>query len=212
MKKLSGLGLLLALILSLTGCYGGSDNSPPVYEAAIYSDQPADGDIAYDPVRKVYTITNGPSTLYFGFDAKDSNLPEYRAFLDFSLDGLRGGAIVPANASIVSATMEVFINEVNYAAKVPALIDLISSSFSGLRVDDFSSLPLWTQHVNFYPADQGAYVTIDVTPLVREAQSRRLADLQLRILLDLAANNGFVGIEDRRTVSLTAPLLKVRYQ
>lgn len=216
MKKIHLLALAATMLLALAGCGGGGGGDahvpPPVYTADIYSDQPVDGDIAFDPVNLSYTITNGPPTLFFGIDALDPNLPEFRAFLDFPLDGSTGGDVVPASARIVSATLEVYVSEVSFAALVPTLIDLVSYPLSGLRVADFSSPPLRTQSVNFFPADEGAFVTIDVTPLMREAQRLGLADLQLRFLLDLAANNGFVGLEDRPTVSLTAPLLRVEYE
>jgi hypothetical protein len=213
MKKLHFLGLLTIMLLALAGCGGGGGADPrPVYEADIYSHQPSDGDIAFDAVRQLYTITKGPLALFFGIDAGDPNFPEYRAFLDFPLDGSTGAAVVPADAIIVSATLEVFVNEVSFAPRIPTLIDLVSYPLSGLRVGDFTSPPLQTQKVNFFSADQGAFVAIDVTQLMREAQRLGLSDLQLRFVLDLAVNSGLVGLDDRPTVSLTAPLLKVNYE
>ncbi|MBU0673987.1 MAG: hypothetical protein KJ950_05035 [Proteobacteria bacterium] len=210
MKKILFLCLLAMLMPILVGCGGGGD-SWSYYEADIYSDQPIDADIAYNSTQRSYTITNGPNTLYFGIDDVDPNFPEYRAFLDFPLNGATGGAIVPVSARIDSATLELFINEVSFASVVPSFIDLISYPLSGVRVVDFDSLPLKTQTVNFYPSDQGAIVAIDITPLMREAQWLGLADLQLRFVLDLAVNAGFIGIDDRPNVSVTAPLLRVKY-
>jgi hypothetical protein len=215
MKKICGFGLLAALLLTLAGCHGGGGggvDARPVYGANIFSDQPSDGDIAFDPVRLVYTITNGPPTLFFGIDDQNQNLPEYRAFLDFPLNGSTGNAIVPANARIVSATLEVFVNEASFAPKIPTLVDLVSYPLSGLRVEDFASPPLKTQKVNFFAVDQGTTVAIDVTSLMIEAQRLGLPDLQLRLLLDLAVDQGFVGLDDRPNVALTAPLLKVDYE
>jgi hypothetical protein len=216
MKKLFWLGLLATLFLALAGCSSGDGGgvfiSRPVYDVDIYSDQPSDGYIAFDPVQQLFTVSNGPANLFFGIDSLDPSLPEYRAFLDFPLDGSTGEPVVPASAFINSAILEVFVNEVSFASTVPTLIDLVSYSLAGLRVEDFSSLPLATQNVNFFPSDQGAYVAIDVTQLMREAQRLGLADLQLRLVLDFAVNNGFVGLDDRPTVSLTAPLLKVSYE
>jgi hypothetical protein len=212
MKKIYCLGLLALLLLALTGCGGGDDHDPqPVFGADILSDQPADGDIAYDPVNQVYTISTGPPTLFFGIDELVVNLPEYRAFLDFPLNGATGAAVVPLDARILSATLEVFVNEVSFAPVVPALIDLVIYSLSGLQAGDFDSPALLTQEVNFFPEDQGKIVAINITPLMQEAQRLGLPDLQLRLLLDLAVDRGFVGLDDRPTVSLTAPLLKVDY-
>jgi len=210
MKKLYFFGLLAVLLLALTGC-GDSDDSRPVIVAYIFSDQPTDGDIAFDPARNSYTITNGPSTLFFGIDGPDSSYPEYRAFLDFPLDGSTDQDIVPSSAFIVSATLEVFVNEVSFAAVLPTLVDLVTYPISGLQVADYDSSPLLTRSVNFFLSDQGRFVAIDVTRLMQEAQRLGFADLQLRLLLDLAAERGFVGIDDRPNVTITAPLLIVDY-
>lgn len=216
MKKLYFLSLLAIVLLLLAGCGGGGgggggSDARPVYVAYIFSNQPTDGDIAFDPVSQVYTITNGPHTLFFGIDDLDPNFPEFRAFLDFPLDGSTGAEVVPADASIVSATLEVFVTEVSFASLVPTLIDLVPYPISGLRVEDFDSLPLQTQQINLFPSDQGAIVAIDVTLLMQEAQNLGLSDLQLRFVLDLATDIGFVGLDDQPTVSLTAPQLKVEY-
>lgn len=213
MKKLYFFGLLTILLLTLTGCGGGSDAAQPVTRTAIIlSDQPTDGDIAFDPVNEFFTVTQGPPALFFGIDDLDPNFPEYRAFLDFPLDGSTEGDVVPASAFIVSATLEVFVNEVNFAAVVPTLIDLVIYPVSGLGVADYDSPPLLTRSVNFFQSDQGAYVSINVTSLMREAQELALTDLQLRFILDLDEPNGFVGIDDQPNVALTAPQLTVRYQ
>ncbi|MBR9980735.1 MAG: hypothetical protein KFF50_06885, partial [Desulfatitalea sp.] len=87
--------------------------------ADILSDQTSDGDIAYDPATDTFTITHGPETLFFGIDEVEDNSPEYRAFLDFPLDGSTGYDAVPAGARIVSATLEVFIETVEFAARIP---------------------------------------------------------------------------------------------
>ena len=90
MHKLSLLGILAVMLLTLS-C-NGSDPQP-VIVADIFSDQATDGDIAFDPVLQSFTITNGPETLFFGIDDSDQNFPEYRAFLDFPLDGSTGGEV-----------------------------------------------------------------------------------------------------------------------
>jgi hypothetical protein len=201
---------ILAVTLLIVSC-GDGGNPQPVIVAHIFSDQPTDGDIAFDPVLQSFTVTNGPETLFFGIDDLDPNLPEYRAFLDFPLDGSTGGDVIPANAGIVSATLEVFINEVSFASDVPALLDLVSYPIVGLRVEDFDSLPLSSQSLDFFASDLGTIVSIDITSLMREAQRLGLTDLQLRFVLDFVTNIGFVGIEDLPSVSTTAPLLTVNY-
>ncbi len=210
MRKISCFLILMILVLTITGC-GSKNDAPPVFVAEILSDQPADGDIAFDPVLATFTITNGPETLFFGIDDLNPNLPEFRAFLDFPLDGSTGFDIVPASATIVSATLEVFISEVSFAPIVPTLLDLVIYPVSGLRVEDFDSPPLLSQSLDFFASDQGIFVSFDVTLLMREAQRLLLTDFQVRFLLDLAANAGFVGIENLPAVSATSPLLTVVY-
>jgi len=201
---------ILAVTLLIVSC-GDGGNPQPVIEAHIFSDQPTDGDIAFDPVLQSFTVTNGPETLFFGIDDLDPNLPEYRAFLDFPLDGSTGGDVIPANAGIVSATLEVFINEVSFAPIVPTLLDLVSYPINGLRVEDFDSFPLLSQSLDFFASDLGTIVSIDITPLMREAQRLSFTDLQMRFVLDFGTNVGFVGIEDLPSVSITAPLIIVNY-
>jgi hypothetical protein len=210
MHKLSLLGILAVMLLTLS-C-NGSDPQP-VIVADIFSDQATDGDIAFDPVLQSFTITNGPETLFFGIDDSDQNLPEYRAFLDFPLDGSTGGEVIPINARIVSATLEVFINEVSFAHIVPTLLDLVSYPINGLRVEDFDSFPLeeMSQSLDFFAADLGTIVSIDVTPLMQEAQRLGVPDFQVRFVLDFETDVGFVGIEDLPFDPSTAPLLTVRY-
>lgn len=210
MHKLSLLGILAVMLLTLS-C-NGSDPQP-VIVADIFSDQATDGDIAFDPVLQSFTITNGPETLFFGIDDSDQNFPEYRAFLDFPLDGSTGGEVIPINARIVSATLEVFINEVSFAPIVPTLLDLVSYPINGLRVEDFDSFPLeeMSQSLDFFAADLGTIVSIDVTPLMQEAQRLGVPDFQVRFVLDFETDVGFVGIEDLPFDPSTAPLLTVRY-
>jgi len=207
--------LLLSAILVLGAisiiASGGGSNPQPVYEASIYSDQLTDGDIAFDPVQQTFTITNAPETLFFGIDDSDPNLPEYRAFLDFPLDGSTGEEIIPLNARIVSATLEVYINEVSFASVIPTLLDLVSYPISGLRVEDFDSSPLLYLSLDFFASDSGKFVSINVTPLMRKAQRLGLSDFQVRFILDFDTDIGFVGIEDLPSDASTAPLLIVRY-
>ena len=210
MRRLLYLGVASILVLALAGCGGGDRRT--VFVAQILSDQQTDGDIAYDPVAGVYTITPGPDTVFFGIDEGNLNLPEFRAFLDFPLDGSTGEDVVPTGARIRSATIEVFINQVSFATAVPTLVDLVQYPISGLREQDFDSPPLAFRSLDFFDSDQGDYVAIDVTPLMVEAQRLGLADFQVRFLLDFVPGaNGLVGIEDRPLITLTAPLLIVEY-
>src|SRR4030042_872227 len=103
MKKFLRVCVVAVVMIFIAACGGGGDGvSRTVFVAQILSDQPADGDIAFDPVQQTLTITNGPDTLFFGIDDLNPNLPQYRAFLDFPLDGSNGWDIVPADAAIVS--------------------------------------------------------------------------------------------------------------
>jgi hypothetical protein len=144
----------------------------------LLSDQPTDGDIAYDPVLNSFTITQGPSTLLFGIDSASRNRPEYRAFLDFPLIGL------PLDASIASATLIVFVNFVDFAGTVPVFLDLVTYSVTaGLTPGDYSSAPLAFQAFDIFDFDAGFDVEIDVTALMREAQFLGLNDFQVRFVL-----------------------------
>jgi hypothetical protein len=202
--------IILVLALTLSGCSNNRDERL-VFETNILSNQPGDGDIAYDSVLRRYTITQGPPALYFGIDELHWNHPEYRAFLNFPLDGSTGGDGVPLAARIISATLEIFVDNVSFAPIVPALIDLVSYRVGGLRMEDFDSYPIMSQALNFFASDYGRFVSIDITALMREAQRLRLDDLQLRLLLDPTADAGLIGIDNRPTVSIKAPLLTVVY-
>jgi hypothetical protein len=209
-KFFSFTAILILGIVSIIASGGGSDPHP-VIVANIFSDQPTDGDIAYDPVLDSFTVTNGPENIFFGIDDSDQNLPEYRAFLDFPLDGSTGGDIIPLNARIVSATLEVFISEVSFAPIIPTLLELVSYPITGLRVEDFDSFPLLSRSLNFFASDLGFIVAIDVTSLMQEAQRLGVQDFQVRFVLDFETDVGFVGIEDLPFDSSTAPLLTVSY-
>jgi hypothetical protein len=210
MRKSFCVWLIPMLLLAVAGC--GSDNdSRSTFSADILSDPSSDGDIAFDPASQTLTITQGPETLFFGIDDQDPNLPEYRAFLNFPLDGSTGYDVVPAAARIESATLELFIDTVSFAPVVPTLLDLVSYPLTGLRAEDFDSSPLLTQALDFFASDTGRFVSINVTPLMREAQRLGLPEFQVRFLLDLTADTGLVGIEDHPAVTVTAPLLTVVY-
>jgi len=211
MKRLLYIVIIVTLALSLSGC-GSSGNSGDIFIAQILSDQPADGDIAFDPVLNSYFITNGPDTLFFGIDDADPNLPEYRAFLDFPLDGSSGGDVLRLNAEIVYASLEVFVDEVSFAGTIPTLLDLVTYSIAGLTPFDYDSPPFASLEFNFFSSDEGNYVLIDVTSLMRETQRRGLSDFQVRFVLDFVTDFGFVGIQDRPNITVTAPELTVEFR
>ncbi len=157
---------------------------PGTFVVSILSDQPTDGDIAYDPVLASYTITQAPSTLLIGVDSATLHELEYRAFLDFPLDGSTGEPIIPSDAIIRSATLTVFVNSVEFAANVPILLDLIQYSVNaGLSPGDYSSALLAVRAFHIYHSDVGGDVVLDVTPLMATAQDRGLLDFQVRFLL-----------------------------
>lgn len=158
--------------------------APATIVASILSDQPTDGDIAFDPVLGSFTITQGPDTLLFGIDSADPNQTEYRAFLDFPLDGSTGEPAIPLDATILSATLTIFVNFVDFAATVPVLLDLVQYSvIAGLTPGDYFSNPLAFRAFDIFNFDAGQDVPIDVTLLMREAQLLNLTDFQVRFLL-----------------------------
>ena len=218
MRKIWILGLVGVLALVLAGCGGGA-SGPPVITVEILSDQPSDGDIAFDPVANSYTVTQGPNTLFFGIDILNPNQPEYRAFLDFALDGSTGWGAIPLNATIVSAVVKVSIVSVEFNRTIPTLMDLVTYPVRGLTPADYNSDPLRYpdgsiafRAFDFLATDAGNDVAIDVTLLMQEAQRRGLADFQVRLLLDFVQNPaGFVGIDDQPAVAITAPLLTVQF-
>jgi len=216
-RRLLYLGITAVLALSLMGC--GDGDSRNIFIAEILSDQLADGDIAHDPVLDSFTITNGPNTIFFGIDEMNRNLPEFRAFLDFPLDGSTNEDVVPLNAEILEATLEVFIDEVSFAGTIPTLLDLVLFSITGLTPADFDSSPLQfpngsdaTLSFNFFSSDEGFFVLIDVTSLMQQTQRLGLSDFQVRFLLDFNSDSGIVGIQDRPNIAMTAPLLTVTFR
>jgi len=158
---------------------------PGTTVVSILSDQPTDGHIAFDPFLNSFTITNGPDTLLFGVDSADPNEPEFRAFLDFPLNGSTGGPTIPLNAIIVAADLTVFVNSVEFASRIPVLVDLVEYSvLTGPTESDYFPPPLAVQTVNFFSSDEGFDVVIDVTSLMSAAQNFGLLDFQVRLLVE----------------------------
>jgi hypothetical protein len=157
--------------------------SPVLVTANILSDLPSDGDIAFDTVLNSFIVTISPTEVLFGVDSANPHQPEYHCFLTFPLDGITGQPVVPGDAVIVSAFLQVFVDQVDFASTVPTFLDLIQYPFRGLSSADFDA-PLFTpgsfRTLNFFSSDQGNFVTIDVTGLMEIAQAATLLDFQTR--------------------------------
>jgi hypothetical protein len=205
------------MILTLTGC--GSDNSsgPPVFVTTILSDPNFDGDIQQDRNTRLLTISQGIATQQRLFAGLDPLLPlEYRSFLDFHLDGPSG---VPANASIDSASLDLFINDIHTQFlndTIPLRIELVSFQPPDLFLSDFDRPALSTTLVRstIFQGDFGRHVTIDVTALMIEAQRSGLPDFQLRIMENFGnVAPGLIEINDTVGInrSTLAPQLTVSY-
>jgi len=158
----------------------------------ILSDLGSDGDIAFDPFLLSYFVTNSPSTVLFGIDSLDARLPEYRAFLTFPLDGFEGRQVVPSDAIIVSADVEVFVSFLDFASAVPTFLDLVQYPFRDLGgvnpAADFNQPPLAARPgFDFFASDAGNFVGIEVTSLMQAAQvPPALIDFQLRFSRDMS--------------------------
>jgi len=206
--------------ISLTGC-GGDDGGgvpPPVFTTQIQSDPGFDGDIEQtSPIS--FAITQGMSptvqSVFAGIDPVART--EFRAFLDFPLTGAGG---VPGDAVIDSAFLDVYINSLQpNIGSIPILIELVSFQPPTLLETDFDRTlqpPLASLVLDrpISQADVGTNVSIDVTPLMIEAQRLGLLDFQVRIMEDLGpAIPILVEIDDTTGAdrSLFAPLLIVTY-
>lgn len=221
MGKILRLGAVAIIVLVLAGCGGGE--SRPVFTAQILSDPGVDGHIAEDLSTGTLTPpvnagTPGVGFVRVGIDpALGLFGTEYRGFLHFPLDGSTGFDEVPIDASIVSATLEIFINSVQFATSVPVRMDLISFPPPLITTDydvvlQPSILTRGTFDILSSDAPRRVAVVIDVTSLVQEAQVQQLPDFQVRLLLpfDPPGAAGLFEIDDG-PVS-TAPLLTVEFQ
>jgi len=157
--------------------------SPSTITVDIYSDSFSGGDITNDPYLGFF-VTRWPGTggtVFFGVDTGNANIPYYRSVLDFPLDGSTGWPPVPLNASIVSATLDLFVSSVFFAGTIPASVDLVSYSPAiGLTPQVYYQVPYASRPVDFFSSDQSTFVPIDVTSLMAEAQHRGFSDFQVR--------------------------------
>jgi hypothetical protein len=226
MKRTFLAATLICLILAVTGCGGGGDGDfvvpppvvPPTVVTQILSDPVFDGDILNDPATGTFTITQGNTeSVFAGIDSGTGG--EYRAFLDFPLTGPDG---VPGNAVIVSALLDITITSIfpqPLQGTIPIRIDLVSFEPPTLIETDYDrtqqpALATVTIIPPISQADFGNHVTVDVTPLMVEAQRLQLPNFQLRILEDLGVvNPGIIEINDTTGPNRfdLAPLLQVTY-
>jgi hypothetical protein len=206
MRKIGIFALVGVLVVVLASCGGGDDHRTVVIRSL--SDQPVDGDIGFTaPATFLISQADVERNVQYGI----SGGTEFRAFLDFPLDGSTGGGVVPLNAVIVSADIEVFVNSVSFSSSVPTLLDLVPFPVSGLDNADFNSAPsLMRSPFDIRSLDVGNFVRIDVTSLMVEAQRLGSRDLQLRFLLDFPAVAGLVVLDDG--VVGRAPLLTVEFR
>ena len=206
MRKIGILGLVGVFALVLAGCGGGDGHRTVVIQSV--SDQPADGDVGFTaPATFLISQANATGNVQYGI----SGATEFRAFLDFPLDGSNGGGVVPLSAVIVSADIEVFVDNVSFSSSVPTLLDLVPFSIGGLISADFNSALLATRTpFDIRTLDINNFVRIDVTSLMVEAQRLGMRDLQLRFLLDFPAVAGLVMLDDG--VLGRAPLLTVEFR
>lgn len=218
MNKIFLVAMMAVMILALGGCGSGGGSSPPPFVASIFSSPAFDGDIVWNPVTNRFTITQGNTQrLFAGIDPASG--AEYRAFLDFPLSGAGG---VPANAVVVSATLDIVINSITpqpLIGTIPVRIDLVSFQPPNLLETDFDlNRQPWLLSTTIEPpisqADFGRHVTIDVTQLMVEAQRLGLPDFQVRIMEDLGiVSPGLLEINDTTGANQNtlAPLLRVEY-
>ena len=220
MNNLKSFTLAIACaVISLTGCDNGDELGPPiVVTTQIRSDPGFDGDIEQTSPTS-FTITQGMSptvqSVFAGIDPVART--EFRAFLDFPLTGAGG---VPGNAIIESAFLDVYIISLQpNVGDIPILIDLVSFQPPTLIETDFDrglqpSLASVIVSPPLSQADVGTNVSIDVTPLMIEAQNLGLLDFQVRIMRDLGpAIPMLLEINDTTGVDQGsfAPLLTVTY-
>jgi hypothetical protein len=210
MRKIGILAIVGGLALFLAGCGGGGSSDPTTVFIQALSAQSSDGDIVFTPPG-TYTVSqaNATKNVLYGIDSGGT---EFRAFLDFPLDGSTGGGVVPLGATIVSAYIDVYVNYVSFSSSVPTLVDLVPFPITGLTSVDYNSPPLLTRSpFDVLRSDINRFVRIDVTSLMSEAQARGLSDLQLRFLLDFVPGaSGLVEFDD--DLADRAPLLTVEYR
>jgi hypothetical protein len=210
---------MVCVLLSLSGCGGGDDaDTTPTVTTQIISDPAFDGDIE-QTAPSSFTVTQGMSSnvqsVLVGIDPAGGT--EFRTFLDFPLGGSRG---VPQNAFIDEAFLEIYVDSLEpTTTKLPLRVDLVAFQPPSLIETDFSrslqpALASVVLSQDISRSDVGTFVSIDVTPLMVEAQRRGLVDFQVRILEDIGpAIPVLMVIDDSTGVNrgTRAPVLTVTY-
>jgi len=218
MKRMLFAVIMVLIVLTMGGCGDSSPPSAPAIVTQILSDPVFDGDILQDPLSRLFTVTQGNTQSVFA-GINPATGAESRAFLDFPLTGVGG---VPLDAVISSATLNIEINSIlpqPLIGTIPISIDLVSFQPPTLAGSDFSrtdqpALATTTIIPPISQADFGQPISVDVTPLMVEAQRLGLVNFQVRILEDFGAvSSGLIEINDTTGVNrrVLAPLLEVTY-
>ena len=190
MLNIRSLALVALAVATLAGCGGSSDDGPPpLYTSRILSDPAFDGDIQ-ETGPATYVVTQGTNaqvqSFFAGIDPSSST--EYRTFLDFPLGGSGG---IPANATIDSAYLDIFVNSLQPdGSSMPLRIELVQfrpPTLIGTDFDRTAQPPLAFIQVtpDIATSDVGTNTSIDVTPLMIKAQQLGVTDFQIRVLQDL---------------------------
>lgn len=195
---------VVALSAPIAGCGGDDDFDRHIVD--ITSNQPADGSVAFDPVTEELTVESAADVqvVTYGIDDSDPDAPEFRGFLDFSRKG-----IVPIDADVRLAVLEIFIGAVEFADTVPSLLELVDYPHSGPRAADFDGDALDSRTFDVFDSDVGDFIRLDVTDQYLTALDEGLSHTQFRLSLDPSATRGFVQIADH--LEENAPLLRVKY-
>lgn len=196
--------------LSLASCGGGDDRL--LFSADIPSNRAVDGFVTR-------TVPIGTDNVFLAQDngavqagTDPLTLSESRAFLDFPLDGAGG---VPAGARIESAVLHAFVSRIDAASgfRFPLVLEIVPV-FAPLDPSDFGATadPAVSVIFEFSPTrDNGNFVSIDVTPLLRKAIADGSRRLELRVRPGVsAAGPGLAVIEDAGIFD-TAPRLQADY-
>ena len=217
-KAACSMGIGCAL-LCLVGCGGGGDGDtgPQQVETHLLSDPSADGDI--EQTQTSYVVTQGMTgpvqSVLAGIDPATGG--EFRAFLDFPLGGPGG---IPGDAIIDSAYLTFLVDSLTPVdSGLPVRVELVAFQPPALTPTQFDEVaqPSISEVLvsgDVTGADIGHDVTVDVTPLMVQAQRLGLADFQVRILEDLGLQYDVLMEIDDTTQpdrSQSAPELTVTY-